>query len=132
MSKKKAANTDPYEMARRQVKKKKAFYRHLSVYLVMGGFFYVLNMMTNPGHLWFYWPMLGWGLGLAMQYVTVFGIPGIVEEMDDNWEQKEIEKELKKMKNRANAPTRSTEDEQLELRKLEKRKTGRWDDEQLV
>jgi hypothetical protein len=24
-----------------------------------------INLATSPHHLWFFWPALGWGLGLA-------------------------------------------------------------------
>ena len=56
---------DAYEKARKRVKKKKDFYSHLATYLAMGAFFLALNLLTAPGRWWFYWPMLGWGIGLA-------------------------------------------------------------------
>lgn len=121
-----------YAIARKRVKRKKHFYRHLSVYTVMGCFFYVLNILTNPGHYWFYWPMLGWGLGLAMHYVAIFGVPGLVEEMGEDWENKEIEKEMRRMGHRPPQSNPTPEPERLDLPELEKKPERKWDDDQLV
>lgn len=54
-------------------KKEASFRVHLSTYLVFAVFFFVLNMLTGPGDWWFYWPMLGWGLGLALHAIAVYG-----------------------------------------------------------
>lgn len=116
-----------YERAQKKVKEKKEFYQHLISYLVMGVFFYILNMMTSSGSSWWYWPMMGWGIGIAMHYFQVFGIPGI-GRIDEEWEQKEIEKELKQLK-----PRNQEEDvEYLDLPELEKRKNKDWSEEDLV
>lgn len=31
-----------------------------------------LNLMRDPGKLWFYWPLCGWGLGLVLHARTVY------------------------------------------------------------
>lgn len=82
-----------YREARRRVNEKKKFYNHLTTYLVMSAFFFVLNAMTSFGHWWFYWPMMGWGIGVAMQYFKVFGFPGSGLGSSE-WEKREMEKEL--------------------------------------
>lgn len=38
--------------------------------------------MTAPDHLWFFWPMLGWGIGIIFHAVNVFGIGKSWEEKD--------------------------------------------------
>jgi hypothetical protein len=40
------------------------FKYHLLAYLVVNAILFAVNMM-NPAHLWFFWPLLGWGIGLA-------------------------------------------------------------------
>lgn len=127
---------EQYQQARKRVKEKKKFYNHLSVYLVMGGFFFGVNYFSSPGIWWFYWPMLGWGIGLAMQYLKVFGLTaaGIGTK---EWEEREIEKEMGKM---APPPPRLQERESLDLDdhlqlkeiKKEKAEAGRYRDEDLV
>ena len=63
--KEKFRNLPPREKMRR-------FKRHLGTYLVMSLFFFVLNAVTSFGHWWFYWPMLGWGLGVALQGMEAY------------------------------------------------------------
>jgi hypothetical protein len=46
---------------------------HVSVYLTFGLFFLILNLLTGPGDLWFYWPMLGWGLAVALHAIAIYG-----------------------------------------------------------
>ena len=63
-----------YREAQKRVKDKKSFYSHLASYLMMSIFFFVLNALTSFGDWWFYWPLLGWGIGLVMHYFRVFGV----------------------------------------------------------
>ncbi|PSR11276.1 MAG: hypothetical protein DA408_02805 [Bacteroidetes bacterium] len=110
-----------YETARKRVAEKKKFYGHLSTYLVMSVFFFVLNWLTSPGSWWFYWPMLGWGIGVAMQYLRVFGMPGSGLGSRE-WEDQEIEKEMRRIAP-AQPDTSLDMDEHLELREMEKQKS---------
>ena len=61
-----------YEDALKQARELRAFYTHLAVYLVVNAFLVVLDLLTSPDEFWFYWPMLGWGIGLAAHGVSVF------------------------------------------------------------
>lgn len=63
--------------ARKQVKKEKAFYASLATYAAVMTGLAVLNLLTSPGDLWFVWPLLGWGIGIASQAVGTFGAPGM-------------------------------------------------------
>jgi hypothetical protein len=65
------------EQARKQVRKEREFYSHLASYLIVNAFFVALNLLTDPGSIWFIFPMLGWGIGLASHASSVFGLPGI-------------------------------------------------------
>ncbi len=49
------------------------FRRHLRTYLVMCGFFLLLNLITYVGVLWAIWPILGWGIGITMQALSLYG-----------------------------------------------------------
>ncbi len=84
-------NDQDYKEAKKKVEEEKKFYGHLGVYVVMNMFFVVLNLVTSPDHLWFYWPMLGWGLGLFLQGVRVFTNIGLSKK----WEEKRIERHLR-------------------------------------
>jgi hypothetical protein len=107
-----------YEAARKRVAEKKKFYRHLTTYLTMSAFFITLNMMTSPGHWWFQWPMLGWGIGIVTQYFQVFGFPGSGVGSAE-WEEREIQKELGRGQRPANND-RLDLDDHLELREVKK------------
>lgn len=110
-----------YRLARRRVVQKKKFYSHLTTYLVMSAFFFVLNAVTSFGTWWFYWPMLGWGIGVAMQYFKVFGFPGSGLGSAE-WEEREMQKQMRRL----DPPTKKEKtldlDDHLELREVETRK----------
>mgnify|MGYP000665140166 CR=1 FL=1 len=82
-----------YMAAKAQVEEEKKFYIHLGTYIVMNTFFVILNLLTSPDHLWFYWPMLGWGLGLAFNAMKVFGKNAFFSK---DWEERKIEKYMRK------------------------------------
>jgi hypothetical protein len=54
------------ERAKKRVEEIRGFYVHLGVYVIVNGSLFALNMITSPDTLWFYWPLLGWGIGLAL------------------------------------------------------------------
>ena len=78
-------------------KKRAAFKRHLTTYLIINLFFWAIwwftqGRFTGIHHfagVWPIWPMLGWGLGIAFQYFDAYG-PA------DN--QSAIEQEYEKLK----------------------------------
>ena len=72
-----------YERAVKRVKELKGFYGNLISYCIVIPFLVILNLMTSPRQLWFYWPMLGWGIGLLAHGMNVFAI-------GKNWEEKKI------------------------------------------
>jgi hypothetical protein len=38
---------------------------HLIVYVAVNILLLLINLSVSPHHLWFYWPALGWGLGIV-------------------------------------------------------------------
>lgn len=62
-----------YERARRRVRQLREFYTHLTVYLLVNAGLFLLNLLTSPSELWFQWPLLGWGIGVAIHALVVFG-----------------------------------------------------------
>src|SRR5690606_9716608 len=61
-----------YEQARRRVEAKIGFFTHLGVYLIVNALLIVINLQNSPDSLWFYWPLLGWGIGIAFHALGVF------------------------------------------------------------
>ena len=122
--------SDPYKIAKKKVKAKKEFYRHLTSFVIVNTFLFALNMFTSPFHYWFIYPLMGWGLGLASHYFSVFGIPG-AGSLDEQWEEKEIEKELRKMDKENDTELELPEDEELELKEFKKLRKD-WEDSDFV
>jgi hypothetical protein len=78
-----------YERAQKRVKEIKSFYGNLISYCIVIPFLVILNLITNPRNYWFYWPMLGWGMGVAAHGMSVFTI-------GKGWEEKKIIEILEK------------------------------------
>ncbi|MBB4806907.1 hypothetical protein HNP38_002203 [Chryseobacterium defluvii] len=81
--------TTAYRKASKRVKELKGFYGNLTSYCLVIPFLLVLNLITSADHLWFYWPMLGWGIGLAVHALNVFGI-------GKEWEERKIRELMEK------------------------------------
>lgn len=74
---------DEYKRERR-----KDFHSHLVPYLIINGFLLLLNLVTSPKHLWFIYPALGWGIGLATHAFTHFSG---MDESFESWREKRRE-----------------------------------------
>lgn len=70
----------------------KGFYTHFVFYLFTVTAMIVANLVMSPGNLWFIWPTLGWGLGVASHGLAVFEIFSL---FGVDWEKRQIEKRLK-------------------------------------
>jgi hypothetical protein len=57
--------------ARRRVGMKMGFYIHALVYLLVNAGLFALNEL-NGGRQWAIFPLLGWGIGLAIHGIVVF------------------------------------------------------------
>ncbi|MDT3739873.1 MAG: 2TM domain-containing protein [Candidatus Kapabacteria bacterium] len=53
-------------------KKKSSFREHLTAYLIINGFLVGMNVLTTGGLNWAIFPILGWGIGLAFDYVESY------------------------------------------------------------
>lgn len=42
------------------------------VYVLVNVVLIAVNLIYSPGHYWFVYPLLGWGLALAIQALVVF------------------------------------------------------------
>ncbi len=58
--------------ARRQVSMLRGFYHHLLVFAVVNTGMLAINLIASPGRLWFYWPLLGWGIWLSLHAFATF------------------------------------------------------------
>ena len=90
-----AMNTQPsdesmaYSRASKRVKEMKGFYSNLLSYCLVIPFLIFINLYTAPKFQWFWFPMIGWGIGLGSHAFQVFGL-------GRDWEEKQIQKILDK------------------------------------
>lgn len=84
-----------YQKAQKRVNEIKGFYRNLISYIVVNLGFLAINLLTSPGHLWFYWPMLGWGIGVLFHGMKVFDC---MPFFGKDWEEQKIKEFMEKEK----------------------------------
>jgi hypothetical protein len=85
-----------YEFARNRVEELKGFYGNLISYIGFNIFFLLLNLLTSPNRLWFFWPLIGWGIGLFFHAMRVFNYSVFLTK---NWEERKIKELMKKERN---------------------------------
>ncbi len=78
-----------YARAKKRVDELKGFYGSLVAYMVMIPFLITLNYNTSWHFQWFWFPVFGWGLGLAIQAFNIYGVGG-------NWEERKIKEIMEK------------------------------------
>jgi hypothetical protein len=61
---------------RRVGRGKLAFRIHLTVYALVNALLIGINLGTSTKHLWFKWPLIGWGVGILAHAVVAFSLPG--------------------------------------------------------
>ncbi len=82
-----------YVKAKKRVEKLKGFYGNLAAYVTIIPTMVLVNYMTSWSFQWFWIPMLGWGLGLSIHALTVFGQDKI---LGANWEERKIKEIIEK------------------------------------
>ena len=88
-----------YQKAKKRVDEIKGFYGNLTAYIVVNIFFVVINLMTSPDHLWFYWPMLGWGIGVIFHGLRVFNY---LPFLGKDWEERKMKEYMEEDERRKN------------------------------
>ena len=81
--------TTSYLRAKERVEKLKGFYGNLTSYCLVIPILIIINLNSPHKFQWFWFPMLGWGLGLTFHAFETFGF-------GKNWEEKKIQEILNK------------------------------------
>lgn len=84
------------KQARKKVKSLRKLYIHMSLYAIIGIFFFLLNTATSPFQMWWFFPLLPWGVVLSLHYILVKGIPGS-DILSPEWEEREYERQLDRL-----------------------------------
>ena len=90
-------NDEKYEEAKRRVKELRDFYRNLLTYVGINILLIIINLITSPGSLWFYWVTIFWGIAILLHASKVFILKG--KFLGKEWEEKKIKEMMGKESN---------------------------------
>tara|TARA_R110000868_G_scaffold186236_2_gene428524 strand:+ start:33972 stop:35144 length:1173 start_codon:yes stop_codon:yes gene_type:complete len=82
-----------YYRAKKRVEELKGFYGNLISYCIVIPFLIFINLRYSPHFQWFWFSAGGWGFGLIMHALKVFGY-------SSNWEERKIQEILNKEDNK--------------------------------
>lgn len=85
-----------YIKAQKKVEDMKGFYGNLMAYVVVITGLAVLNLLTSPGHLWFFYPAIGWGIGVVIHFCSVFNY---IPFLGRDWEERKLRELMERERN---------------------------------
>ena len=71
----------------RRVRALRTFYSHLTVFIIVNLVLILIDLST-PGQPWFYAPLLGWGLLLALHGAYAYEM---LPWLSDDWEHRKVQ-----------------------------------------
>jgi hypothetical protein len=77
-----------YETAKERAEQLQGVLIHLLVYAVVNTALFVIDLLTGGGW-WFFWPLLGWGIGVLLHVLTTF-----VPVFSPDWAERRARREL--------------------------------------
>jgi hypothetical protein len=80
------SNEQQYQEVKRRVRRIAEFYQHLGVYIVVNLGLAAINLISSPEDIWFVYPLIGWGIGVAAHGLKVFMTDG----WSRSWEERKI------------------------------------------
>lgn len=83
------------ELARKRVKERRKLYQSIGSPVFLVPFFLIIDGLD--GYLtWWYWPIFGIAISVLFQIKKVYGFEGARADL---WEEKEVEREKKRLRN---------------------------------
>jgi hypothetical protein len=83
--------------AQRWVRKRRILYTILAIYAVLSLMWFAIDMADGTESLWFYWPMMGTGIAVAITAVVLLGVGGL---FGIDWEQRQVERYIQQRRSR--------------------------------
>ncbi|OXB24961.1 histidine kinase [Flavobacterium tructae] len=90
---------DKYYLAKKRVEEIKGFYGNLTAYVIVNLVLIFINLYASPRHLWFYWPLMWWGVGVVFHGLKVFKVFPVLGK---DWEEKKIKELMEKERENKN------------------------------
>jgi hypothetical protein len=81
------------EEARRYVRRKRILFTIVGIWIALSLMWFTIDLLDDSSSFWFYWPMLGTGIGVAIAAVVLLGIGGL---FGLDWERREVDKYLRR------------------------------------
>ncbi len=75
-----------YERAEAEIRAREgrmSFNIHAAIYVLVNIMLIAINLMFVPQFLWFFFPLIGWGIGLTMHYLFAVRF---VESQTEDWQ----------------------------------------------
>ncbi|MEZ0182985.1 2TM domain-containing protein [Flavobacterium oncorhynchi] len=91
----KYSEEDRYFLAKKKVGDIKGFYGNLASYIFVNAILIFVNLYTSPEYLWFFWPLLWWGIGVVFHGLRVFEV---FPALGKDWEERKIKEFMEKEK----------------------------------
>ncbi|WOF16400.1 2TM domain-containing protein [Methanoplanus sp. FWC-SCC4] len=82
-----------YIRAKEKVGNLKEFYSHLSAYIIVNVILALINLITSPQSLWFYWITLFWGIAVLIHGWNTFSSNSLLGK---DWEDQKIKEYMEK------------------------------------
>lgn len=82
-----------YFKAQKRVEAIKGFYGNLTAFIVVNIGLLVVSFLPYPEHIWVFWPMLWWGIGVVFHGLKVFNY---MTFLGKDWEEKKIKEFIDK------------------------------------
>ena len=92
------------EEARRWVRRKRIFYTIVGIYASLSLMWFAIDLLDDSSSYWFYWPMLGTGLGVLITGIVLFGLGGV---FGTNWERRQVDRYLERRDGSGSGPNAS-------------------------
>jgi hypothetical protein len=86
--------SEEYVRAKKKVQNLKAFYIHLTVYILVNILLLTINLLTDAGNWWFLYPLGGWGIGVLVHGLSTFAF----FNFGADWEERKIKEYIEKDK----------------------------------
>ena len=90
---------DKYIKAKKKVENIKGFYGNLVAFILVNAVLIFINLYTSPSYLWFFWPLLWWGIGVLIHGLKVFDL---LPSLGKDWEERKIKEFMEKEKQNKN------------------------------
>ena len=87
-----------HEDARRYVRRKRILYTIVAIWIALCLMWLTIDLLDDSSSWWFYWPMLGSGIAVAVTAIILLGVGGL---FGVDWERRQTERYLAR---RGNGP----------------------------